>query len=94
MNRRKTLLYSLAVGVGIAGVAISQWVMTHLKPSTELAVAYPAMLLGTGLIAGVLAYFADPGDPDRPTPSNDTDAKPEKVRVRVRRPGRRGEDRA
>ena len=94
MNRHKTLFYSLAAVVGVSGVTISQWVMTHLKPSMELAVAFPVMLLGTGLIAGILAYIADPGNPEISKPSDDTDSKPGKVRVRVRRSGRENKSQA
>lgn len=88
MIRRKTLFYSLAAVVGISGVAISQWVMTHFRPSTELAVAFPAMLIGSGLIAGLLACIADYGNAELPRPSNDTDPRPGKARVKIRRGAR------
>lgn len=94
---RKLGLNIAALVVAVLGVIVSQWVMTHQAPSVTLAVLYPAMLLVTGLAAGLLAYLADPRDPTLPVSSNDhgpvrekTRAKSqeksrERVRVRVRK---------
>lgn len=84
MNRRKAIFYGAAFVVAASGVVTSQWIMTHLTPSTVLAVAFPAVLLFSGLIAGALTYFADPKDPSLPSASNDHGPERRKTRTRVR----------
>lgn len=85
MNRRKWTFYGAAFVVAATGVVFSQWMMTHLTPSTALAVAFPVVLLVSGLTAGALAYFADPVDRATPRASNDHGPERKKVRTRIRR---------
>ncbi|MES2034560.1 MAG: hypothetical protein V4466_10310 [Pseudomonadota bacterium] len=82
-----------ALVIAVLGVVVSQWALTHQPPSVALAVLYPAMLLVTGLVAGLFAYLADPRDPTLPVSSNDhgpvrektRDKSRERVRVKVRK---------
>lgn len=89
MNNRKVGLYVAAVVIGLAGVLVSQWVMTSLEPSVVLAAGYPAMLLITGLVAGLCVWFADPRPANLPRPSNVNEpvreAAPTGERVKVRK---------
>lgn len=88
MNQRKVGLYAAAVVIGLAGVLISQWVMTTLEPSVALAAGYPAMLLATGLLAGLCAYFADPRSVDTPKASNRNEPQRKTEASREAEPGR------